>query len=75
MVWCFASGPERRVAIYSSQDEVIAPRTADWPRLAAIARDFSWLNHSTDQHFAPLTRLFGWYLEGTLAEKIGTDPR
>jgi len=67
--------PARRVAIYSSQDEVIAPRTADWPRLAAIARDFPWLNHSTDQHFTPLARLFGWYVEGTLAEKIGTDPR
>jgi pimeloyl-ACP methyl ester carboxylesterase len=67
--------PERRVAIYSSNDEVIASRTADWPSLAAISRDFPWLNHSTDQHFAPLTRLFGWYVEGTLAEHIGEDPR
>ncbi len=67
--------PERRVAIYSSNDEVIAPRTADWPKLAAISRDFPWLNHSTDQHFAPLTKLFGWYIEGTLAEHIVGDPR
>jgi pimeloyl-ACP methyl ester carboxylesterase len=66
--------PQRRVALYSSNDEVIAPRVADWPALAAISRDFPWLTHNTDQHFEPLVRLFDWYLEGTLAEKIQQEP-
>jgi pimeloyl-ACP methyl ester carboxylesterase len=67
--------PQRRVALYSSNDEVIAPRVADWPKLAAISRDFDWLTHSTDQFLEPLARLFAWYLEGDLAEKIQNDPR
>lgn len=67
--------PERRVALYSSQDEVIAPRVADWPKLAALSRDFPWLSHSTDQHFPALTRLFGWYVEGVLPRRIVEDPR
>jgi len=67
--------PDRRVAIYSSRDEVIAPRTAQWPRLAAYAYDFPWLNHNTGQHFAALTKLFGWYLDGTLADRLKDDPQ
>lgn len=67
--------PERRVAIYSSKDEVIAPRVADWPKLAAISRDFEWLTHNTDQFLEPLAKLFGWYVEGDLAAKSGGDPR
>ncbi len=67
--------PQRRVALYSSNDEVIASRVADWPRLAAITRDFDWLTHSTDQFLEPLARLFGWYLEGNLAANIQNDPR
>lgn len=63
--------PARRVALYSSQDEVIAPRVADWPKLAAISRDFAWLTHSTDQFLEPLAEMFGWYLDGSLAAKIG----
>ena len=63
----------RRVALYSSNDEVIAPRVGDWPKLAAIFRDFPWLTHNTDQHFGPLSRLFAWYVEGTLTEKIHRD--
>lgn len=67
--------PERRVALYSSHDEVIAERVADWPKLAAISRDFAWLTHHTDQFLEPLARLFGWYLEGDFASKIHDDPR
>lgn len=52
----------RRMALYSSQDEVIAPRVADWPKLAAISCDFPWLTHNTDQHLEPLAKMFGWYL-------------
>lgn len=67
--------PSRRVAFYSSQDEVIAPRTADWPQLASMSRDYPWLTHQTDTHLAPLSRLFGWYVSGELPEKITIDPR
>lgn len=67
--------PQRRVALYSSNDEVIAARVADWPKLAAISRDFAWLTHNTDQFLEPLARLFAWYLEGNLAAKIQGDPR
>ena len=67
--------PQRRVALYSSNDEVIAERVADWPKLAAISRDFDWLTHNTDQFLEPLAKLFGWYLEGDLAAKINDDPR
>ena len=66
--------PERRVALYSSHDEVIAERVADWPKLAALARDFDWLTHNTDQHLDPLAKLFGWYLGGVLPERMHDDP-
>lgn len=67
--------PRRRVAIYSSCDEVIASRVADWPKLAALHRDFEWLTHNADQYLEPLARLFAWYLQGSLAEEIHRDPR
>ena len=67
--------PQRRVAFYSSNDEVIAERVADWPSLAHLSRDFNWLTHNTDQFLEPLAKLFGWYLEGDLAAKIHDDPR
>ena len=67
--------PERRVALYSSRDGVIASRVADWPKLAAISRDFGWLTHNTDQHLEPLAKLFGWYLAGSLPERIDEEPR
>jgi pimeloyl-ACP methyl ester carboxylesterase len=57
---------ENRVAIYSSRDEVIAGRTAEWPRLAQ-AYEFAWLGHDTDPHLKYLVRLIDWYLEGRLA--------
>ena len=55
--------PATRIAIYSSQDDVIAGRTADWPNLAE-AYDLPWLTHDTDAHKARLCRLLNWWLEG-----------
>lgn len=52
-----------RIALYSSGDEVIAGRTADWPKLAQ-AFDFTWLTHSTDEHKVALAQLAFAYLDG-----------
>ena len=52
-----------RISFYSSRDEVIAGRTAEWPQLAQ-AFDFKWLTHETDQHKEALTRLAFAYLDG-----------
>ena len=52
-----------RVALYSSYDEVIAGRTADWPQLAQ-AFDLPWLSHDTDAHKRELARLVFAYLDG-----------
>jgi pimeloyl-ACP methyl ester carboxylesterase len=52
-----------RVAIYSSTDEVIAGRTADWPKLAR-AFDLGWLTHDTDAHKLALAQLATAYLDG-----------
>lgn len=38
-----------RLALYSSQDGVIAGRTSRWPDLAE-AYDLPWLSHDTDAH-------------------------
>ncbi len=54
--------PERLV-FYSSDDEVIAGRTAEWPRLA-MAFDLPWLTHDTSAHAPELTPLIIAYLEG-----------
>jgi hypothetical protein len=55
--------PSNRVAFYSSADEVIAGRTADWPKLAQ-AFDLRWLTHDTDAHKLALARLALAYLSG-----------
>ena len=39
----------RRLAFYSSLDEVIKGRTGNWPQLAQ-AYDLPWLTHDTDKH-------------------------
>ncbi|HEX9200005.1 MAG TPA: alpha/beta hydrolase [Acidobacteriaceae bacterium] len=52
-----------RVAVYSSADEVIAGRTADWPELAQ-AFDLGSLTHDTDAHKLALARLALTYLSG-----------
>ena len=50
-----------RLAIYSSNDEVIAGRTAEWPSLAE-ANDIPTLTHNTDQHVAQLSQLVSAYI-------------
>ncbi len=54
---------ERRVALYSSADEVIAGRTERWPELAE-AYDLPWLDHDTDKHKTPLGRILCAYVQG-----------
>ncbi|MGA2989902.1 MAG: alpha/beta hydrolase [Candidatus Korobacteraceae bacterium] len=51
-----------RLAFYSSTDDVIAGRTANWPRLA-MAFDLPWLTHDTSMHAKVLTPLIIAYLE------------
>ena len=52
-----------RLAIYSSQDNVIAGRTSRWPDLAD-AHDLPWLTHDTDAHKEALARLIVAYMVG-----------
>jgi len=52
-----------RLAIYSSSDEVIADRVAEWPNLAE-AHDFPWLTHNTDVHKQRLCEMLSRWLEG-----------
>lgn len=52
---------QNRLAIYSSNDEVIAGRTADWPSLAQ-AEDIPTLTHNTDQHLPQLAQLITAYI-------------
>ncbi len=61
-----------RVAIYSSQDNVIAGRTEQWPLLAE-AYDLPWLTHDTDRHKQALARLIAAYLEGRALEEEVTE--
>ena len=44
-----ATKPPNRIAVYSSNDDVIQGRTADWHNLAE-AHDVPTLTHATDQH-------------------------
>ena len=55
--------PGNRLAIYSSNDEVIAPRTSDWPNLAE-AYNFPWLTHDTDAHKERICQMLNVWLEG-----------
>jgi pimeloyl-ACP methyl ester carboxylesterase len=52
-----------RVAFYSAADDVIAGRTAEWPKLAQ-AFDLPWLTHDTDAHKLALAHLAVAYIEG-----------
>lgn len=52
-----------RIALYSSHDEVIGGRTAEWPQVAQ-AFDLPWLSHDTDAHKRELARLVFAYLDG-----------
>lgn len=65
---------ERRLALYSSRDEVIAGRTSRWPELAA-AFDLPWLTHDTDAHKQPLAHLITAYVRGLdLVQEIEALP-
>lgn len=59
-----------RLALYSSEDEVIAGRTEQWPSLAE-AHDLAWLTHDTDTHKEKLARLVAAYLDGRSVEEAG----
>lgn len=65
--WADAVKLERRmpnrIAFYSSNDDVIAGRTRQWPRLAT-AYDLPWLTHDSDLHKEELARFIVAYLEG-----------
>ena len=52
-----------RAAFYSSKDEVIMGRTAEWPSLAK-AWDIGTLTHDTDRHAELLARAIAAYLKG-----------
>lgn len=58
-----------RVALFSRADEVIANRIEEWPQLAE-AYELRWLDHDTDKHLGPLTRLIGSYLCGDLSLRV-----
>ena len=60
---------EHRVAFYSVVDEVISDRIGNWPRLAEVY-EFPWLDHDTDRHLEPLTRLISSYLRGDLSLSV-----
>jgi pimeloyl-ACP methyl ester carboxylesterase len=51
-----------RLAFYSSQDDVIAGRTSQWPDLAE-ACNITWLSHDTDAHKEELAQLIVPYME------------
>jgi pimeloyl-ACP methyl ester carboxylesterase len=50
-----------RLALYSSEDDVITGRTSRWPDLAE-ARDLPWLSHDTDAHKEALAGLIVPYI-------------
>ena len=52
-----------RAAFYSSKDEVIMGRTAEWPSLAK-AWDIGTLTHDTDRHAELLARAIAAFLKG-----------
>lgn len=58
-----AMKPENRVAIYSSNDDVIAGRVSDWPQLAD-AYDVPWLTHDTDAHKKRISALLNRWISG-----------
>jgi hypothetical protein len=60
---------EHRVAFYSVADEVSSDRIENWPRLAETY-ELPWLDHDTDKHLGPLTRLVGSYLCGYLSLRV-----
>ncbi|MEO8726717.1 MAG: alpha/beta hydrolase [Acidobacteriaceae bacterium] len=64
--------PSHRTAFYSSRDDVIADRVADWPRLAD-AYDLPWLTHDTDLHKLRLARLIAARATGRDLDRVVQD--
>lgn len=62
---------ERRFALYSSSDTVVAGRIAEWPLLAE-AYDLPWLTgHDTDPHKLRLAAILCGYIEsGRIAAEL-----
>jgi hypothetical protein len=55
---------KHRVALYSSNDEVIGRRTEDWPLLSPEALDLNWLSgHDTDSHKEGLAYIIHCYIQ------------
>ncbi len=52
-----------RLAIYSSNDQVIADRVSDWPALAE-AHNLFWLSHDTDVHKEGICELLNRWISG-----------
>lgn len=52
-----------RLALYSSKDEVISDRVAEWPDLAD-AHDYPWLSHDTDRHKERICDLLNLWMSG-----------
>jgi hypothetical protein len=59
----------RRLALYSSLDEVIKGRTADWPQLARVY-DLPWLTHDTDKHREALSYIIAADLNNDVVSGI-----
>jgi predicted esterase YcpF (UPF0227 family) len=51
----------KRLSIYSSTDNVIAGRTAEWA--LADAHDLPWMTHDTDQHAEALVAIISNYID------------
>ena len=64
------SWAERRLAFYSSQDPIVGSRIANWPQIARFSQDLDWLDQESDKHLKYIARVFDWYVEGTLPERI-----
>jgi hypothetical protein len=58
-----ARKPSHRLAIYSSNDEVISDRVSEWPQLAE-AYDLPWLTHNTDDHKERVCELLNRWIGG-----------
>jgi predicted esterase YcpF (UPF0227 family) len=59
---CLSQKMQKRVVFYSSKDEVISDRVADWSKLAE-AHDLLWLNHDIDPNISKLVKLVKEYLD------------
>lgn len=66
---CLEKRVSNRLALYSSQDNVIAGRTSRWPDLAE-AYDLPWLTHDTDAHKEALAKLIVAYMSSDMGALV-----